>query len=315
MSELILHHYPASPFAEKTRLILGYKRLAWRGVTIPIMMPKPDVLALTGGYRKTPLLQVGADVYCDTALIAQVLEERAPEPTLFPAESAGLAPLVAQWADTTLFWTVVPYTMQPAGVAAIFAGAPPEVVESFWADRAALTAGMHWPSLHDATAQLHTHLGWIEQRLADGRAFLGGQEASVADFAVAHCVWFIRSAPPVAGILDACPRLKAWHERVGAFGHGAEGIALSSADALAVAAAASSHAPCRVEPGQGFDAGHSVTVSATDYGADPVSGTLVGLSNRSVTVERHDPRAGRVHVHFPRLGFQLEAGHAAGSGP
>jgi glutathione S-transferase len=76
MSELILHHYAMSPFAEKTRLILGYKQLVWRSVLIPPVMPKPDVIALTGGYRKTPALQIGADIYCDTALIARVLEAR-----------------------------------------------------------------------------------------------------------------------------------------------------------------------------------------------------------------------------------------------
>lgn len=75
MSELILHHYPTSPFAEKARLLLGFKQLSWRSVMIPPVMPKPDLVALTGGYRKTPVLQVGADVYCDTALIARRLEQ------------------------------------------------------------------------------------------------------------------------------------------------------------------------------------------------------------------------------------------------
>ena len=73
MSDLILHHYPMSPFAEKARLMLGLKGLAWKSVTIPTVMPKPDVVALTGGYRRTPVLQIGADIYCDTALIAQTL--------------------------------------------------------------------------------------------------------------------------------------------------------------------------------------------------------------------------------------------------
>ncbi|KQW76636.1 MULTISPECIES: glutathione S-transferase family protein [unclassified Methylibium] len=305
MSDLILHHYPASPFAEKTRLMLGYKRLAWRSVTIPIMMPKPNLVALTGGYRKTPVLQVGADVYCDTALIARVIEARAPEPTLYPAESAGVAPLIAQWADFTLFWTAVPYTLQPAGMAAIFAGAPPEVLNAFGADRAAMTSGLHWPAVSDATAQLHNHLGWIEQRLADGRAFLGGGTPSIADFSVAHCVWFVKSAPPVVGILDAYPKLLAWHARVLAFGHGRP-EALGEDEALAIAAGAKAHAPVSVEPGLGFESGERVAVSAVDYGRDPVVGPLVGLTRESVTVERRDDRAGRLHVHFPRLGFQIK---------
>src|SRR6188768_244952 len=114
MSELILHHYPTSLFAEKARLLLGFKGLSWHSVKISPVMPKPDLTALTGGYRRTPVLQIGADVYCDTALIARVLEALAPTPTLFP-DGAPTAPVLAQWADFTLFWSVIPYTMQPAG--------------------------------------------------------------------------------------------------------------------------------------------------------------------------------------------------------
>ena len=89
MPDLILHHYPSSPFSEKIRLVLGYKKLAWKSVIIPAIMPKPDVVALTGGYRKTPFLQVGADIYCDSALICDVLEHVQPEPTLYPAAPQG----------------------------------------------------------------------------------------------------------------------------------------------------------------------------------------------------------------------------------
>src|SRR5881409_483923 len=98
MSELILHHYPTSPFAEKTRLMLGYKNLAWKSVIIPMIMPKPDVVALTGGYRKTPVLQIGADIYCDTALIADAIEALHPSPTLYHADVAAQARILAQWA-------------------------------------------------------------------------------------------------------------------------------------------------------------------------------------------------------------------------
>src|SRR5215831_7377924 len=89
MPELILHHYPTSPFSEKIRLIFGAKKLAWQSVTIPRILPKPDVIALTGGYRKTPILQIGADIYCDSALIAKKLDALAPIPSLFPAKQAA----------------------------------------------------------------------------------------------------------------------------------------------------------------------------------------------------------------------------------
>ena len=62
MADILLHHYDNSPFSEKIRLALGLKRLAWRSVIQPNMMPKPHLVPLTGGYRRIPVLQIGADV-------------------------------------------------------------------------------------------------------------------------------------------------------------------------------------------------------------------------------------------------------------
>ena len=303
MNDLILHHYAGSPFAEKARLMLGFKALPWRSVIVPSVMPKPDLLALTGGYRRTPNLQIGADIYCDTALIARVLERRQPSPSLFPA-AAPLAPLLAQWADATLFWTVIPFTMRPETLPHVFAGQPPEAVKAFGADRAAFTAGMKRVSTRDAIQQLPAYLSALQGQLADGRRFLFGDVACIADFSVAHCLWFIRRAP-LAAVFDPHPQLKAWLERVLAIGHGVH-EAMEGAEAIAVAAAASSHEPCVVHPEAGLQAGASVTVSALDYGSDPVNGALVGLSADEVVLRRHDPRAGTVHVHFPRIGFQVK---------
>ena len=305
MNELILHHYDGSPFSEKVRLMLGYKGLAWRSVKVPVIMPKPEVVALTGGYRRTPFMQVGADVYCDTALLAKLLEARAPTPTLFPA-SAPLAPMLAQWADSTLFWTVIPYTMQPAGLAHKFAGMPPEALRAFAVDRAPFTAGMTRPTLVDATVNLRAQLVALQAQLADGRAFIFGAEASVADFALAHCIWYVDSGGPVAEILVPHTQLRAWFARVKAFGHGSP-QKMQSDEALALSAQATGHAPCAVGAGQGFEAGQAVTVTPTDYGRDPVAGALVGLDDDEVVIRRQDERAGTVHVHFPRAGFQIKA--------
>ena len=130
MTDLILHHFASSPFSEKIRLIFGYKHLAWRSVDVPMYLPKPDVVALTGGYRRTPFLQIGADIYCDTALMARVIDRRAPEPALFPAALAGMPHILAQWADTALFWSAIPYTSsQPAAIPYLIGNATPPVDE------------------------------------------------------------------------------------------------------------------------------------------------------------------------------------------
>ncbi len=304
MSELILHHYEGSPFSEKVRLMLGYKGLAWRSVTVPAVLPKPDVVALTGGYRRTPFLQTGADVWCDTALIARVLERRQPAPALFPA-TAPLAGPLAQWADSTLFWTVIPYAMQPAGVAHVFAGLSVDAMKAFAADRKPFTAGLVRRTAADATAELGRHAATLEAQLADGRAFLFGSQATVADFAVAHCLWFVHRAAPLAGILAPFTALGRWYARMAAFGHGRP-TPMSSADAVALAASTRDHEPVAVAPGLGFEAGQAVSVTPTDYGRDPVEGTLVGLSADEVVIRRTDERAGTLHVHFPREGFQIK---------
>jgi glutathione S-transferase len=305
MSELILHHYPMSPFAEKVRLMLGYKQLPWRSVIIPPVMPKPDVVALTGGYRRTPILQIGADVYCDTALIARVLEARRPQPTLYPT-NAPLAVALAQWADGMLFGAAVSWAMQPAGVAAILGAQPPEVLKVFAADRAAMRAHAPRPTLADATVQLKQHLSGIAAQLQQGGPWLFGAAPSIADFSVGHCLWFIRLARPVAHLLEDYPSIGPWLDRLFALGH-ATSTPMDSSEALAAAAAAASPAATRVEPGLGFEAGQAVSVAATDYGVDPVTGTLVGLTAQESVLRRSDVRAGTVHVHFPRFGFQIRA--------
>ena len=299
----ILHQFAISPFSEKLRVVLGFKRAHWAAVEVPIIMPKPDVVALTGGYRKTPLLQLSADIYCDTALAARVLERLHPAPTLYPS-SAPLAEPLAQWADSTLFWLAAAWAAQPAAVAVTMGGATPEQIKAFTVDRGALTAGMKRSTVSEARIHLTKHLSALERQLADGRNFLFGAEAAIADFSVMHCLWFIRRATPVAGILEPYGAVNRWLDRMAAFGHG-ERTNIGSDEAIAIAAAATSHAPAQVLPGQGLEAGMRVTVAATDYGTDPVAGTLVGLDDEESVVRRTDERAGTVHVHFPRAGFQV----------
>ena len=305
MPDIILHHYDTSPFSEKFRLVLGLKGLAWRSVKVPRIMPKPDVLALTGGYRRTPFLQIGADVYCDTALMCRVVDTLHPNPPLYPQAASPLQHVLAQWADSALFWTAVPFTMQPAGAAFIFEGAAPEVVKAFAVDRAAMTQGMRRATTADSRAHLVTYLSWLDGLLADGRPFLLGAQPCIADFSVVQSLWFIRRAPPMATILEPYARLEAWRARIAAFGHGTPEPMTSDA-AIELAAATRAFAPARVEPSGALVEGAAVTVAATDYGADPVPGTLIGLNDAEVVIERRDERAGTVHVHFPRIGFQIK---------
>ena len=308
MPDLILHHYPTSPFGEKVRLMLGYKKLAWKSVTIPMIMPKPDVVALTGGYRKTPVLQVGADIYCDTALIADVLEHLQPEPSLYPEPSKGMGRTLAQWADTTLFFTAMGYNFQPPGVAQLFAGAPAEAARAFAADRQAMRSGAPRMAAADATSAYKSYLRRLSDMLDDW-PFLLGTEPSIADFSAYHPLWFTRTrTPAMAGVLNATPAVLEWMDRMAAMGHGTFET-LTAPEAIAVAAAATP-APLHddiFQDDHGLALGSRVTVSSESFGTEPTEGELVAATRMHVTLRRTDARAGLVHVHFPRIGYQLKA--------
>ena len=172
-SDLILHHFDLSPFAEKIRMVLGCKAARWRSVKIPMAMPKPDVVALTGGHRRTPLLQIGADVWCDTALIARVLDRHLPSPLLHPPEQP-LAPLLAQWADWTLFWSVSNFLSQPSCLNYRFAGLSAEERAVVAADRDSFRAKVPRVSAADTSANLRQYLGALEAQLGQGGEFLCG---------------------------------------------------------------------------------------------------------------------------------------------
>ncbi|MEA3161022.1 MAG: hypothetical protein QOD95_2570 [Gammaproteobacteria bacterium] len=304
MKTLILHHYPMSPFAEKIRLIFGLKGLPWSSVHIPNIMPKPDLTALTGGYRKTPVMQIGADIYCDTSLIAEVIEALSPQPTLFPSGIAAASRILAQWADSTLFWTTVAFTMQPAGIAHMFEGVPPEAIKAFGDDRHIFRASLPRMRPADASAAFTLYLDRLEEMLGKQKFFFGSAP-SISDFSIYHNIWFLERGGPVAKILESYPALQAWRTRMSAFGHGTQ-EKLDSEAAIAIAhGAAPEPAAGNHAESHGTSSGEKVVVAATDTGTDPIEGVLYAATKDRISIARQDPRAGKVVVHFPRLGFEL----------
>ncbi|MBC5764402.1 glutathione S-transferase family protein [Ramlibacter albus] len=317
MNDLILHHYASSPFSEKVRLILGFKKLPWRSVMIPPILPKPDVVALTGGYRKTPVLQVGADVYCDTALICDVLEHLRPEPTLYPPHLKGVCRIFAQWADTTLFWAAMGYNLQPKGAQHVFAKAPPEAAKAFAEDRKAMSANMTRLRPGDATSAYRSYLRRIAN-MADEHDFLFGAEPCVADFAAYHGIWYTRTQVPVlADILNATPAVGEWMNRMEALGHG-QMTTFDSTAALEVAKAVDPLPPSgkllvdsAFQDDHGIALGEQVTITAEAFGPEPTQGKLIAATRTHYSIEREHELTGVVHVHFPRIGYVLRKADAA----
>jgi glutathione S-transferase len=301
VAEIILHHYPLSPYAEKIRLALGLKGLTWRSVLVPVVMPKPDLVALTGGYRRTPVLQIGADIYCDTLCIARELQRRVPEPTLYPGTDRGTAEALAWWAEKSMFNTAVGLAFGEMG--------EENLPDGFLADRGA-ASGREISAAKLRSARpilvdtLRAQFSLLEAML-EARPFLLGDRPGIADFAAYHSLWFIekncdaRSSP-----LAEFPHTVEWMSRIRMIGHG-KSVPMTSVEAIEVAKASTPstqpapdpHDPAGRRPGQ------RVRVTPDDFARVPVTGELVRSDAYEIVIRRTDERAGEVLVHFPRAGF------------
>jgi len=309
MNAPILHHYPVSPFAEKVRAMLGYKKLAWQSVTIPMMLPKPDLVALTGGYRRTPVLQTGADVWCDTALITRVVERLKPSPSLYAAGDTLAQQAVAYFADSVMFNMTVPIGFQPgAGMIKLFLpDASPEFLQAFGKDRAAMRQGstVRRGPLAECRANFLGLLPKIEAQL--GAGFLFGAQPAAADFALYHVLWPVWKVAETRPMLSGHPKTLAYCERMAALAGQVTPTEITAEQALDIARRSKPGPvakPAAVET-DGIALGEAVNVMPVDYALDPVRGELVTCSTDEIAIRRTDPRAGTVIVHFPRFGFQV----------
>lgn len=72
--------------------------------------PRPELADVLGvHYRRIPVLAIGNDVYCDSSIIASVLERRFPPSqgfgTLFPLRKNGGGPDIGVSKALAMFWT------------------------------------------------------------------------------------------------------------------------------------------------------------------------------------------------------------------
>ena len=319
MSELILHHYAFSTFSEKVRATLGFKGLAYRSVDIPGLPPRPLLGPLTGGYRRAPVLQVGADIYCDTNLILPALDRLHPARALNgEGVAAGLASgLAFAWERQMWIPTI--------GVLVHYIGEhiPPEFIKDRKEGYLGIDIGKAAmaPQFEQHVQFVRAQYAWLKAALAggqaggqaNGRRFLFGDAPSAADLACWQTTFLLRKncPPEVDTLLGFAPNsaLAAWYERIVAFGHG-QPSPMTPEEAFEVARAARptpvTHLDPNGDPG-GLRAGCPVTVTPDDNARVPVSGLLVAASDAEVVILRQDPQAGELHIHFPRLGFDVVA--------
>ena len=305
MADIILHHYPQSPVSEKIRVVLGIKGLDWRSVRIPRLPPKPDLMPLSGGYRLTPVMQIGADIFCDSLCIARAVEERFPEPTLYPGGADGMVWGVSRWTDGPLF---------QAALEVVFGAGHRNMPPEFISDRAGIYFGANRSmekleaGLANSIARLRAQFGWVEERLATGRTFMLGDKPGMPDALVWYLAWLIRGRwDGGPEFLSQFPKLCAWEQRMDAVGHGnpSDMTAQQALDTARDSEPATQETPDPGDP-RGLKPGDTVTV-IPDNGGAGVEGKVLSLRRNEIAILREDDRVGRVAVHFPAVGYRVES--------
>ena len=306
MNDIILHHYPFSTFSEKVRTALGLKGLAWRSVEIAGMPPRPLLSPLTGGYRRAPVMQVGADIFCDTQIILPALDRLHPAPSLYPVGSEGVAQgLGFAWERQMWIPTI--------GVLVHYIGE--HIPAEFLKDRKEsylmvdISKEAMAPQFEQHVQFVRAQVAWLK-RAVTARPFLFGDAPSAADLACWQTLFLLRkNCPPDVDALLGLTDLLPWFDRIAALGHGTP-TEMSAEQAFDVARAAQpapvTHLDPNGDPG-GLKAGSWVIVTPDDNARVPVQGTLVAASDAEIVIHRRDEQAGDLHIHFPRLGFDLVA--------
>ena len=300
-TDFILHQYEMSPFSEKIRKIFAHKNAKWYAVEQPNIAPKPNLTPLTGGYRRIPVMQIGAHVYCDTKLIVREIEARMPVPVLTPPALVGIAEIIADWSDHRLFTQVAGPTIME-----MISLLPPEFME----DRAAMSEGFTSQNIVEAAPFMREQFMQVCSRLNKQLAhtqFLLGDVFTLADAAVFHIINFTSLGPIQNSIVEQYESLMLWRTQVREMGQGQR----YDLDPQAALDLAKSLTPDMTPPHDsvetinGHSIGQMVRVQADDYGRETTDGVIAWQREDEVAIIRDDPQLGQLLIHYPRAGYRI----------
>ena len=252
------------------------------------------------GYRKSPVAQIGADLFCDTRTIATEIARLSGRSKLSPDDRDEPELLYLDHLEGPVFAACL--GALPKGmmlwklVTTLGWGLP-----AFLKDRAALGAagGLDVPSGGQAGRVWRDHLAELNTKVKSG--FLGGTSPSFVDFSAYHVVWFfdLMSGSKSA---EGFPALAQWQREMAKLGNGSAKV-IRGEDALAIARECE---PRPVQTAREDSAlGKTVRIAPTDYGRDQTEGVLVASGESHWTIRRSTAICGDVHIHFPTRGYLM----------
>ncbi|MDA9798020.1 glutathione S-transferase family protein [Luminiphilus sp.] len=300
----ILYHYLASPYSEKLRLALGMAGIQWGSVIVPAQPPRPFLDVFLSGYRRIPVLQIGAHFYCDSALafdaLAEVSDRLKPAAPLSKADE-----LLRRHAEDRIFFAVIaaasPISVlrllaQDLGLFGLF---------RFLKDRSGMMKGSTVEKLSQrAAARLVEDFVMQLNGLLKQDQFLGGAHAGYLDLCCYHPLW-MASVINRETLSALPPMVQAWMRRIAALGHGRS--VLVSERQIYDRVTGDRFQDFVGELSGAFARDSLVSVRPTDYARDSTEGHLVFMDEHQCVIKRNLPSGDAVFLHFPISGFEVRA--------
>jgi len=222
---ITLFQFEISPFCDKVRRILHYKRQPYKIEEIPLSQAFTRLRRLNST-GKVPCLQHDGRMIGDSTDIAYYLEEKFPVPPLLPKDPRlhGLCHLLEDWADESLYFYemrlrfTLPHNAR-RWIPELTKYDPPwmralaNYLVPFITRRAVSQQGIGRKPLGTVLSDIERHVGAIGDWLS-GRDWLVGDALSLADLGVFAQLACIGGTEEGRRIIGRTPAVGEWMERV-----------------------------------------------------------------------------------------------------
>lgn len=303
---LIFHHKNVSPYSEKIRLMLGYAECHWQSVLVPLTPPRLSLDTLIDGYRRIPVAQIGADVFCDTRIISAEIALLTDKPQLNPFAQSEQHWRRAEYIESDIFQVALNSLNVLGLVRALLSQIPLNQLVNYLSDKKFLYENSHPDLIANARSRAESKALW-QQYLDELEAsltndFLTGKEPQYVDFCAVHLIWF-RMGMEGSVLFKRRAKLKSWYQKMTNFNHG-KSIDISAIDAISEAKNAQ---PRVLAPDmlQSARIGKRVSVATTDVLVGETHGCLVGENDERWIIAKQNQATGLVHIHFPKTTYLL----------
>ncbi len=303
LPRILLYHYTSSPIAQRVVQYLSLTKTPFTSVRVSPTIPRPELLSLGITYRQVPVLVIGRNVYCDSSLIIDVLEDLSSGKL---NQNDGVEKIIESWVMSRVF-TVVPRLIPPD--AKFLQDA------SFVKDREEWTNRSWKPQdLAKARQRNLESIGYVlnllEHELLPRSKWLGGDKIAISDI---HVAFALRWAVQLGMFGETYskqthPRVWEWIAAYSTAVKESSEVGRLTGDAAkdVIFASPLPSKPSFTPDTSQLEDGAFVEVfpHGWNHTVNPQRGTLIGLDWKQATLLVGEGDR-KTHVHFPRERYSI----------